>query len=228
MLGVALILGFVGGDFQPVVNIFERLVFFIRSNRLDLGIISVIQRAINHDYPVFGIILGVMLLVGTIVFNIFVVNNLRIGSKSFYLKSVRGEGVVFDRLFKNFRDGTWRTQGPKLFRVDIEIFFFTLLLIVPGIIKAYQYYWVPYLLAEDPSLSAEEALRMSKAMTENKKLDIFITEVSFFGWYLLAGFLFSIITVPIVDTYRECTLATYYGMIGRENTANRYSNVEPI
>lgn len=66
----------------------------------------------------------------------------------------------------------------------------TLLLIIPGIVKSYSYKFVPYLMAEHPYLEAHTALRLSDAITQGHKWRIFIFDLSFIGWFLLGSLLF--------------------------------------
>ena len=69
--------------------------------------------------------------------------------------------------------------------------FFTMLwsylLFVPGIIKAYSYSMAPFILAENPTLTARAALNESKRITMGAKKDLFVMDLSFIGWALLGG-----------------------------------------
>lgn len=62
---------------------------------------------------------------------------------------------------------------------NIKIFLWTLLFVIPGIIKSYEYQMIPYLLAEDPSMSREEAFARSRHMTMHHKFDMFVLDLSF-------------------------------------------------
>ena len=84
----------------------------------------------------------------------------------------------------------------------IWYFLWTLLFIIPGIIKAIAYSQMFYILAENPNISVSKAMRMSIEMTKGHKADIFMTYLSFIGWFLLScltcGILF-IWTVPYIQ-----------------------------
>lgn len=73
------------------------------------------------------------------------------------------------------------------FRMAAQVFLWSLLLIVPGIVAAYRYAMAPYLLAEHPELTAGEAIEHSKALMQGNKWRLFCLNISFIGWYLLAG-----------------------------------------
>ena len=60
-----------------------------------------------------------------------------------------------------------------------------MLLVVPGIVKAYAYRLTPYILADCPRVSATGALEISMRMTQGHKWEIFVMELSFLGWNLL-------------------------------------------
>ena len=84
--------------------------------------------------------------------------------------------------------------------------------------KGYQYRYVPYLLAEDPSLAPNEALSKSKQMTMGHKLDIFVLDLSFILWNLLGLLTFGI-SAYFVAPYTEATNARLYHVL-KENSYN--------
>lgn len=69
--------------------------------------------------------------------------------------------------------------------VQIFTALWTLLFIVPGIIKAYSYALTPYILVDDPDLSVREAIRKSQKMMQGQKFNLFYLQLSFIGWALL-------------------------------------------
>lgn len=75
-----------------------------------------------------------------------------------------------------------------IFITGLLISLWTLLFIIPGIIKMYQWFFVPIILAENPEMTGSEARKISTKMTEGIKLDIAIAQISFFGWFILMIF----------------------------------------
>lgn len=65
------------------------------------------------------------------------------------------------------------------FFMQIKLMLWTLLFIIPGIIKALEYSMIPYILAERPDISSEEAFRLSKELTDYQKTELFVLELSF-------------------------------------------------
>ena len=154
------------------------------------------------------IVLG--LSVVGIVFNIFVANPLEVGKDRFYMCS-RLQQTPFSELFCAFRSG----QGYYMNIVKTQFLrrlytaLWSLLFIIPGIIKSYEYYMVPYILAENPNISSARAFELSKIMTNGEKWNIFVLELSFLGWQLL-GILACCIGSYFVTPYLDATFAELY------------------
>jgi uncharacterized membrane protein len=85
----------------------------------------------------------------------------------------------------------------------------TLLLIIPGIIKSFSYALTPFILTDKPELSANEAIELSMKMMDGHKLDLFILYLSFIGWYLLS-FLTLCIGMLWVMPYQYTTMVAFY------------------
>ena len=63
----------------------------------------------------------------------------------------------------------------------------TLLFVIPGIVKHYEYLMIPYILAENPGMDRKEAFQISKRMMDGQKMETFILDLSFIGWILLSA-----------------------------------------
>ena len=100
-----------------------------------------------------------------------------------------------DKLTANsFRTGfaNWGHNVWGMLLMGIFVFLWTLLLIIPGIIKGFAYSLVPYILVDKPELSANEAINLSMKMMKGHKFDFFWLCLSFIGWILLAILTFGI------------------------------------
>ena len=119
---------------------------------------------------------------------------------SFRKLLVNGDNNMLGNLF-NFSN-YWRKVGGMLL-VGIFTFLWSLLFIIPGIIKAFSYAMTPYILDENPELGASEAIHRSRMMMKNHKFDLFWLYLSFIGWFLLCcitcglGFIW---LTPYIDT----------------------------
>ncbi len=106
------------------------------------------------------------------------------------------------------------------------VIMWSLLLFIPGIIKAYAYSMAPYILADHPEMTAREALNESKRITDGYKGDLFLLQLSFLGWHMLAvltGGLLYIWLAPYLNTahsnyYLELRRISESSAVDSENT----------
>jgi uncharacterized membrane protein len=97
-----------------------------------------------------------------------------------------------------------------------------ILLIVPGIIWSIKYRFVMYVLADDPEMSVTEALERSGQLTNGHKMDLFIFELSFIPWVLLAIVTFGIASLYAAP-YSKSSTAVYYNRLKNEyDKSNNY------
>ena len=100
---------------------------------------------------------------------------------------VEGDNRLAGNTFKD-GFGRWGRNVWGLFLVGFFTFLWSLLLIVPGIIKFYAYAMTPYILIDNPELSANQAINLSKKMMKGHKFDLFCLQFSFIGWIFLSIF----------------------------------------
>ena len=132
------------------------------------------------------IVIGILL--SSFVFNIF-----RVGfCRYLVLTQQNRRPPDLGELFWGFSCGHYLNLVKVMFFQNLYIFLWSLILVIPGIVKAYEYTCVPYILAEFPDLDHKEALALSSAMTDGHKADIFILGLSFIGWELLGILLLGI------------------------------------
>lgn len=82
--------------------------------------------------------------------------------------------------------GNWLHVVWGMILSTIYIFLWTLLLVIPGIIKSYSYALTPYILVEHPEMSANEAIEESMRLMDGHKFDLFYLQLSFIGWAILS------------------------------------------
>ena len=102
---------------------------------------------------------------------------------------------------------------------NIYTFLWTLLLIVPGIIKFYAYAMTPYILIDNPELSANQAIYLSKKMMKGHKFDLFILHLSFIGWAFLSIFTLGIGLLWVMP-YMMTAQAAFYQDLKKDYTNN--------
>ena len=124
-----------------------------------------------------------------------------------------GQDRGIGKLFYGFKSGAYLNTVFTMFMMNLFIFLWSLLLVVPGIIKSYQYRMVPYIMAENPQMNYRDALALSSRMTEGHKLELFILELSFVGWIILGSLLCGI--GIFVQPYINATFAEVYAEMRR-------------
>jgi uncharacterized membrane protein len=93
---------------------------------------------------------------------------------------------------------------------DLYLTLWTCLFFIPGIVKSYSYRMVPYILAENPELSAREAITLSRKMMYGHKWSTFVLDLSFIGWQLLSGITMGLVGVFYTNPYVAATDAELY------------------
>ena len=93
----------------------------------------------------------------------------------------------------------------------IFISLWSLLLVIPGIIASYRYRLAIYLLLEHPEMGIMDCIRESKRLMRGRKGELFVLDLSFFGWMLLVAIPYLGLAVSVyVTPYTETTYAGYY------------------
>jgi uncharacterized membrane protein len=148
-----------------------------------------------------------MISLGSIIFSIFIALPITIGMCRFFVQNHFGV-TRFDTLFSGFRRDYLNGVGA-MFVTNLFIGLWTLLFIIPGIVKTLQYSMVPYILSDNPTMPGSRAREISRIMTNGEKGAIFVLGLSFLGWYLLGAICFGI-GILFVNPYYEATMAELY------------------
>lgn len=120
----------------------------------------------------------------------------------------RGAGEVdFSILFESFKDYS-RIMGTKALQFVYTVLW-SMLLVVPGIIKGYSYAMTDYILKDEPQLKNNEAIEKSMAMMEGNKMKLFLLDLSFIGWMILSCFTFGIGYLFLMP-YMQAARAAFY------------------
>lgn len=128
----------------------------------------------------------------------------------FFLKLTKDENASVSDVFAGFNK-TGRALWLNIL-MSVFTFLWSLLLVIPGIIKAYAYSMAFYILADNPEITASEALAKSQSMMRGHKMELFILELSFIGWFFLVGLTFGIAAIYVVP-YMSATMANFYNSI---------------
>ena len=130
-----------------------------------------------------------------------------LGGAWVFLKIAKGEEVSVGNIFYGFED-LWTAIKAQFF-MGLFIFFWSLLLIIPGIIKAYSYSMTYFILAENKGMPVLEAITLSRKMMDGHKMDLFLLFLSFIGWFILVLITFGIAGIWVYP-YLYATFSNFY------------------
>ena len=147
-------------------------------------------------------------LVGLIL-HFFVGNVLEVGARSFYIDNLFSKPGP-EKIFSAFRSGNYGNVVKVMFFRDLFTFLWSLLFVIPGIVKSYEYKMVPYLLAEYPDMTRKEAFDRSREMMYGQKWNTFVMDLSFIPWDILSSVTFGIVGLFYVSPYQDATFAELY------------------
>ena len=119
------------------------------------------------------------------IFTLIVCGAAQLGYARFNLNLVDGKDAAFSDLFSQ-KDRLWDGFCMK-FLQGLYIALWSLLLVIPGIVKTYSYAMTPYIMSEHPSLTANEAITESRRIMDGNKWRLFCLDFSFIGWELLCA-----------------------------------------
>lgn len=119
-----------------------------------------------------------------------------------------GDGNVTSNMVDDTLSGYWRNVWGMLL-MCIFITLWSLLLVIPGIIKSFSYAMTPYILKDYPELSANQAINLSRKMMKGHKFDLFCLMLSFLGWVILSMFTLGIGYLWLAP-YMYTTMAAFY------------------
>lgn len=152
---------------------------------------------------------AVIAVLAGIAFAVLVGNVFEVGGCSFFIKN-RSQRAEVGNILEGFKSGHYGNVVFTMFLKGLYIFLWSLLLVIPGIIKSYEYLMVPYILAENPAMDQKEAFAISKRMMDGQKWKAFVLELSFLGWELLTVFTCGLLGIFYVSPYRRATYAELY------------------
>jgi uncharacterized membrane protein len=158
---------------------------------------------------VFAIVL-VASAVGIAV-DVLLINPVEFGCRNFFKRNL-DEPAKLSSLTFAF-DKNYKNAVKTAFFKDLFIWLWSLLFVIPGIIKAYEYRLVPYIFAENPDMKYSDILAESSKLMKGNKWKTFVLDLSFIGWELLSLCTCGLLSVFYVDPYKLQTDAALYEAI---------------
>ena len=181
-------------------------------NELKASAKAQISGKIGILFVMYVIIFGIAVAAGLVpVFGniaIFVLGAaFALGGTFVFLKIAKGEMVSVGNIFYGFED-LWTAIKAHFF-TNLFVWLWSLLLIIPGIIKAYAYSMTLFILAENKGMPVLEAITLSRKMMNGHKMDLFLLFLSFIGWFILVVITFGIAGIWVYP-YFYATVTNFY------------------
>ena len=163
--------------------------------------------------PILAILGGVLAVViaGSSVVSILLYNPLEVGAAYFFTRNSREEAKL-DAVERGFAPH-WSHNVWTMFLSDLFILLWSLLFLIPGIVKGYSYRMVPYIMAEHPEMTGTEAITLSRKMMQGNKWRAFVFDLSFLGWEILGALTAGILDIFWVRPYKAAANAELYRAI---------------
>ena len=144
------------------------------------------------------------------ILTLIIAGPLEIGLAYFFIMNVLGRTDItcttpFTAAFTNFG----RKLGGYLW-MTLFTFLWSLLFIIPGIIKSFSYAMTPYILADCPNVRAQDALKLSMRIMKGHKWELFVFYLSYIGWGILSILTLGLLALFYVSPYMNSSLAVYY------------------
>lgn len=145
----------------------------------------------KHYWNVLAFTVIASLIAGAGLVGLIIGGPILVGAAHLTLKTIRDDdSTQFELLFKEF-DNFGRQLGVHILAL-LKIFLWTLLFIIPGIVRAYSLSQIYFIAKERPDLEANEVLKQSTQMMRGHRFRLFKLHFSFIGWYLLCILTFGI------------------------------------
>ncbi|MBR0139555.1 MAG: DUF975 family protein [Firmicutes bacterium] len=168
----------------------------------------------SSKMAISGVLLGAagLGIVLSVVVTIFLRNPATVGCRRFFFMNTYSPGQL-NEVGWGFSKENYKGVVSAMFRMDLSIFLWSLLLVIPGIVKGYAYRMVPYILSEEPNIDPRRAMDISSEMMMGNKWGAFVLDLSFIGWYILAALTLGLLDIFWVSPYYNATHAELYRVL---------------
>ena len=187
-----------------------------------------IAEIVNHipDSMLGAILVGMLIgSVAAICWSLFVLYPLNVGRCRYFMES-RQALTPASTVVSTFR----RPYGNPIvvqLLTNLKVALGYILLIVPGVYWSFCYALVPYLLAENPYMTASRAMELSNEMMNGEKWNLFILRLSFLGWLILCAFTFGIGGF-FLEPYMQATYAEFYAAMRSKALAQGMTTTDEL
>lgn len=190
-------------------------VLVILINTLIVGGVQVVVRFSGDDW-----VLAMFMSLISIAVSLLVVNIITMGTMTWFHRSIKTEGLKMEEMFWTFKED-YGGNVLMMFLISLYTALWSMLFVIPGIVKGYSYSLAMYIKSENPNIPASKAIELSTRMTNGHKMDLFVLDMSFIGWGILSAFTLNILGILYVMPYQYAAKAFAYEEIKEEALANQ-------
>lgn len=190
-------------------------VLVILINTLIVGGVQVVVNLSGDDW-----VLAMFMSLVSIALALLVVNVISMGTMTWFHRSIKTEGLKMEEMFWTFKED-YGGNVLMMFLISLYTALWSMLFVVPGIVKGYSYSLAMYIKSENPNIPASKAIELSTRMTNGHKMDLFVLDMSFIGWGILSAFTLNILGILYVMPYQYASKAFAYEEIKEEALANQ-------
>lgn len=214
-------------SYKPTRGIFANVFNNVTaSGSFIFGLLNSFNQLVFHEHlwSSLIILLGALLsfLYWFLIRNVFIV-----GEKRFFLENKNHKKTNFQRVLLPYK-------VKKLKNISFTMMCKTVwgwlwyLTIVGGMIKHYAYILVPYIIAENPDIKGNDAIKLSQDLMKGHKWEVFKLDLSLLGWYILDICTFHFIGILFVSPYKECCMTEIYFLIRNEGKKKKIKNAKEL
>lgn len=164
----------------------------------------------------------IVVLILSLLIKLFIAYPVTIGKNNYFM-GIREEEKPVKTILSAYKSGKLKSSVFTMFTMDIFIYLWSLLLLIPGIVKSYEYRMIPYILSENPNISRKRAFEISKHMMNGNKWNTFELDLSFIGWHILSICTLGLLSIFYVNPYVESTNAELYAYLREDALEKGYA-----
>ncbi len=191
---------------KGVLSIFFNQI--IGSGYIVLGIINTFLIFISH-LALPNVILELIGLLFVLLLFVFVQNLIIVGKNRYYLEHHKYKKIYMDKLFFVYRVRRISNVAYIMLKKFIHNFLW-FLTVFGGIYKYYEYFMIPYILAENPTINCKNAFKLSKEMMYKNKLRLLLLQIYIFPWEILGVLTFNLSNIFYFNIYKDSLYAEFY------------------
>ena len=191
---------------------------------LDLkgGAKNIFQNIFADGFVLLFVNIFVVAIILSLLIKLLIAYPIIVGKNNYFMGIRHKEKPVKSILFL-YKSGKLKSSIFTMFMKDLFIYLWSLLFLIPGIVKSYEYRMIPYILSENPNISRKRAFEISKNMMYGNKCGALLLDISFIGWYLLSIFTLGLLDIFYVNPYVESTNAELYAFLREEALEKGYA-----